>query len=184
MNVPLRSKETIERIWKGLRDGRIHCVGTDHVNHGVPRSEMEVKGDVWKTISGFSSRVEAYSQVMFSLGVNQGRITLERLVEICCENNAKVFGLFPKKGAIRVGSDGDVTVVDLKKKATVRPDMLYTSAGWSIYEGREFTGWPVMTVVRGNVVAQWSDKTNRMEMVGDPVGRYVPRKLGSQFLYE
>jgi dihydropyrimidinase/dihydroorotase len=108
VNVPLRSKETIARIWKGLRDGRIHCVGTDHVNHGVPRSEMEVKDDVWKTISGFSSRVEAYMQVMLSLGVNQGRISLERLVELCCENNAKVFGLFPKKDRCRVeeGIDG------------------------------------------------------------------------------
>jgi dihydropyrimidinase/dihydroorotase len=145
---------------------------------------MEVKGDVWKSVSGFSSRVEAYLQVMLSLGVNQGRISLERLVECCCENNAKVFGLFPKKGIIRVGSDGDLVVVDLNKKATVKPDMLYTSSGWSIYEGWEFTGWPVMTIVRGNIVAKWSDRSNSMEMVGDPVGRYVPRKLGSQFLYE
>ena len=182
LNVPLRSKETIERIWTGLREGRIHCVGTDHVNHGVPRSEMEVKGDVWKSVSGFSSRVEAYMQVMLSLGVNQGRISLERMVEACCETNAKVFGLFPKKGIIRVGSDGDVVVVDLNKKATVKPDMLYTSSGWSIYEGWEFTGWPVMTIVRGNIVAEWSNKSNAMEMVGDPVGRYVPRRLGSQFL--
>lgn len=184
VNVPLRSKETIERIWKGLREGRIHCIGTDHVNHGVPRSEMEAKGDVWKTVSGFSSRVEAYLQVMLSLGVNQGRITLEKVVEICCENNAKVFGIFPKKGTIRIGSDGDVVVVDLKKKATVKPEMLYTSSGWSIYEGWEFTGWPVMTVVRGNIVGRWSEKTNRMEMAGEPVGRYISRKLGSQFLYE
>lgn len=182
LNVPLRSKETIERIWTGLREGRIHCVGTDHVNHGVPRSDMEVKGDVWKSVSGFSSRVEAYLQVMLSLGVNQGRISLERMVECCCENNAKVFGLFPKKGTIRVGSDADLVIVDLNKKATMKPDMLYTSSGWSIYEGWEFTGWPVMTIVRGNVVAEWSNRSNSMEMVGDPVGRYVPRKLGSQFL--
>jgi dihydropyrimidinase len=144
---------------------------------------MEVKGDVWKSVSGFSSRVEAYMQVMLSLGVNQGRIPLERMVEACCESNAKVFGLFPKKGVIRVGSDGDMVIVDLNKKATVKPDMLYTSSGWSIYEGWEFTGWPVMTIVRGNVVAEWSNRTNSMEMAGDPVGRYVPRKLGSQFLY-
>jgi dihydropyrimidinase/dihydroorotase len=182
VNVPLRSKETIEKIWQGLANDRIHCIGTDHVNHGVPKSEMEVKGDVWKTVSGFSSRVEAYMQVMLSLGVNQGKISLEKLVEICCENNAKVFGLFPKKGSIRVGSDGDIVIVDLKKKAIVTPDMLYTSSGWSIYEGWEFTGWPVMTIVRGNVVAQWSDETNRMEMVGNPVGRYIPRELGHRFL--
>jgi hypothetical protein len=91
---------------------------------------------------------------MLSLGVNQGRISLERLVELCCENNAKVFGLFPKKGTIRVGSDGDLVVVDLNKKATVRPEMLYTSSGWSIYEGWEFAGWPVLTIVRGHRVAE------------------------------
>jgi dihydropyrimidinase len=150
----------------------------------VPRSEIEVKDDVWKTISGVSSRVEAYMQVMLSLGVNQGRISLERLVELRCENNAKVFGLFPKKGTIRVGSDGDLVVVDLNKKATVRPEMFYTSSGWSIYEGWEFTGWPVLTIVRGHVVAEWSDKANKMEMVGEPVGRYVPRTLGSAFFYD
>jgi len=121
--------------------------------------------------------------LMLSLGVNQRRRSLERMVEACCETNAKVFGLFPKKGIIRVGSDGDIVVVDLNKEATVKPDMLYTSSGWSIYEGWEFTGWPVMTIVRGNIVAEWSNKSNAMEMVGDPVGRYVPRKLGSQFQY-
>src|ERR1051325_5987062 len=117
---------------------------------------------------------------MLSLGVNQGRISLERLVEACCESNAKVFGLFPKKGIIRVGSDADVVIVDLNKKATVKPDMLYTSSGWSIYEGGEFTGCPVITIVRGTVVAEWSTQGNAMEMGGDPVGRYVPRKPGSQ----
>lgn len=77
-----------------------------------------------------------------------------------------------------------IMAAQMLKKAKVRPEMLYTYSGWSIYEGWEFTGWPVMTIVRGNVVAQWSEKTNRMEMVGEPVGRYVSRRLGSQYLYE
>ena len=72
-------------------------------------------------------------------------------------------------------------VVDVNKKASVKPDMLYTSSGWSIYEGWEFTGWPVMTIVRGNVVAEWSNRSNSMEMVGDPVGRYVRESFGSSF---
>ena len=71
-------------------------------------------------------------------------------------------------------------VVDLNKKATAKPDMLYTSSvGPSMKLG--VYGWPVMMIVRGNVVAEWSKKSNAMEMVGNPVGRYVARKLGSQF---
>src|SRR5262249_18518270 len=111
LNVPLRSKETIERIWTGLRAGRLHCVGTDYVKHALPSAEAGVIVRFWKCVNGFPSRVEASLQVMLRLGVNQGRISLERMMECCVENNAKVFGLFPKKGTFRVGSAGDIVVV-------------------------------------------------------------------------
>ena len=120
--------------------GGHHCVGSDHVNHGVPREKMEVEGDVWNTISGFSSRVEAMLPVMLSEGVNKGRISLPRLVKVCCENPAKAFGLYPKKGLLRVGSDADLVLVDLKKKQKIDKSMLFSTASWSVFEGREVTG--------------------------------------------
>ena len=178
INVPLRDRQTMDQLWKAVANGDVDCVGSDHVNHGVPREEMEVKGDVWKTVSGFSSRVEAMLPVMLSEGVNKGRITLPRCVEFCCENPAKAFGLFPKKGVLRVGADADIVLVDLKKKQTINKNMLLTSAGWSIFEGWEVTGWPYQVILRGEVASEWNEKEQKNNMVGKPRGRYQARKLG------
>lgn len=178
INVPLRDRETMEKLWKAMAAGDIDCVGSDHVNHGVPREKMEVKGDVWKTISGFSSRVEALLPVMLSEGVNKGRISLPRCVEVCSENPAKAFGLYPKKGVLRVGSDADVVLVDLKKKQRIARSMLLTSAGWSVFEGWEVTGWPYQVLLRGEVALEWNEKEQKYHTVGKPRGRYLPRKLG------
>ena len=76
---------------------------------------------------------------MLSEGVNKGRITLERLVELYCENPAKKIGLFPKKGAIAVGSDADFAIVDLNRTKKLTRDMVFSNIGWSIYEGWEAT---------------------------------------------
>lgn len=179
INVPLRSKEVIDQMWEALRDGLIDCVGSDHVNYGKRREEMEVKGDVWKTQSGFPSRVEALLPIMLSEGVNKGRITLQRLVEVCSYNPARILGLHPKKGILALGSDADLLVVDLAKKRKITNDMIYCGAGWSIYEGWEIKGWPVMTILRGQVVMEWPDGEPRPKILGEPIGRYIPRKLAS-----
>jgi len=115
---------------------------------------------------------------MLSDGVNGGRISLQRLVEVCCENPARIFGLFPKKGVIAPGSDADLVVVDLDRKVTVSSDMVHTAAGWTLWEGREMKGWPVMTMLRGKIIAEWADGDKRPEMVSKPLGRYQPRSLG------
>ncbi len=178
INVPLRSAEDIEILWQALADGRIDSVGSDHTNTAKSRSEMEVPGDIWATKTGFPSRGEALLPVMLSDGVNGGRISLQRLVEVCCENPARIFGLFPKKGVIAPGSDADLVVVDLDRKVTVSSDMVHTAAGWTLWEGREMKGWPVMTMLRGKIIAEWADGDKRPEMVSKPLGRYQPRSLG------
>ncbi len=178
INVPLRDRQTMEKLWAAAARGDVDCTGSDHVNHGVPREKMEVKGDVWKTISGFSSRVEALLPVMLSEGVNKGRLSLTRLVEICSENPAKAFGLYPKKGVLRVGADADLVLVDPKKKQKIDKSMLFTSAGWSVFEGWEVTGWPYMVFVRGEIALEWNEKDQKYQVVGKPRGKYIPRKLG------
>jgi dihydropyrimidinase/dihydroorotase len=178
INVPLRSQETIEILWQALADGRIDTVGSDHTNTGRPRKEMEVKGDIWATRTGFPSRGEAALPVMLSDGVNRGRISLLRMVQVCCENTARIFGLYPKKGVIAPGSDADLVVVDMDRKVKVTNDMVHTSAGWTLWEGREMKGWPVMTVLRGKTIAEWPDGGKRPEIVAKPFGRYLPRSLG------
>jgi len=178
INVPLRSAEAIEVLWQALADGRIDAVGSDHTNANKSRKEMEVAGDIWATKTGFPSRGEAALPVMLNDGVNRGRISLQRLVEVCCENPARIFGIYPKKGVIAPGSDADLVAVDLNRKVTVSNEMIHSSAGWTLWEGREMKGWPVMTMLRGEVIAEWADGGRRPEIVSKPFGRYLPRSLG------
>jgi D-hydantoinase len=164
VNPPLRDKDSVKKLWQGIRDGWIECIGSDHAPF-----TLEMKGhDIWKTLPGLGNLTEMILPVMLSEGVNRGRISLEKVVEVCCYNPARVFGLAPRKGAISVGSDADLVIVDLEKRVTVTPEMLHSVADWTIYDGWKFKGWPVMTVVRGNVVVKEG------EMVGEPgTGRYI-----------
>jgi dihydropyrimidinase len=90
-----------------------------------------------------------------TFGVQAGRISIERLVEVACENNAKAFAMYPRKGVLQVGSDADITVIDPNKKKVVRPLPLPQDPKeetFNFLEGRELSGWPTLTMVRGNVV--------------------------------
>ena len=176
INVPLRDRATHETLWHALASGAIDCIGSDHVAHTRTRESMET-GNVWTTISGFPSRIEGMLPMMLSEGVNKGRITIERLAQVASENPARIFGLYPKKGAILPGADADLIVIDLKRRAKITKELLHTITPWSIYEGWEVTGWPVMTLVRGNVVMEWPDNEPRAKVTEASVGQYVRRTV-------
>jgi len=163
-------------LWQALASGAIDCIGSDHIAHTRTRESMET-GNVWTTISGFPSRVEGMLPMMLSEGVNKGRITIERLAQVASENPARIFGLYPKKGAIIPGADADLIVVDLKRRATITKQLLQTITPWSVYEGREVTGWPVMTLVRGSVVMEWPEGEPRANVTQACVGQYLRRQL-------
>jgi len=176
INVPLRDRSTHDLLWQALASGAIDCIGSDHVAHTRTRESMET-GNVWTTTSGFPSRVEGMLPMMLSEGVNKGRITIERLAQVASENPARIFGLYPKKGAIIPGADADLIVVDLKRRATITKQLLQTITPWSVYEGREVTGWPVMTLVRGSVVMEWHEGEPRAKVTQACVGQYLRRQL-------
>jgi len=176
INVPLRDRSTHEALWQALSSGAIDCIGSDHVAHSRTRESMET-GNVWTTTSGFPSRVEGMLPMMLSEGVNRGRISIERLAQVASENPARIFGLYPKKGAILPGSDADLVVIDLKRRARITKELLHTITPWSVYEGWNVTGWPVMTLVRGNIVMEWPDKARRAEITDASPGQYVRRQL-------
>jgi dihydropyrimidinase/dihydroorotase len=117
--------------------------------------------------------------MLLSEGVNRGRLSMERLAQVASENPARIFGLYPKKGAILPGADGDFVVVDLKRRVKITRDILHTITPWSIYEGWEATGWPVMTIVRGNIVMEWPEAEPRARVTGAAVGQYQRRRLSS-----
>lgn len=174
INVPLRDRSTHDTLWRALASGAIDCIGSDHVAHTRSRESMAT-GNVWTTISGFPSRVEGMLPMMLSEGVNKGRISIERLAQIASENPARIFGLYPKKGGILPGADADLVVIDLKRRARITKDLLHTVTPWSIYEGREVTGWPVMTVARGNIVMEWPEGETCARVTEASFGQYLKR---------
>jgi dihydropyrimidinase len=147
VNPPVRSQEDQDTLWKRVADGTISCIGTDHcanltddkIGEGIRDSQL-----------GFPSS-STMLPLILSEGVNEGRISLDRAVEVTSTDTAKAWNLYPKKGTIRVGSDADLVVVDLDETKTVTPELLQGGADYSIYEGRDVTGWPTHTVVRGQV---------------------------------
>jgi len=167
VNPPLRGKEDNEKLWQGIKQGIISTIGSDHAPH-----KREDKGrDVWKAPPGAGNLTQMILPVMLSEGVNKNRIPLEKVVEVCCQNPAKAFGLYPQKGTISVGSDADIVIVDLDKKVKWTPELSPSVCDWSIYDGWEFKGWPVLTIMRGNII------TEQGKIVGKPgIGRYCPRK--------
>jgi len=166
VNPPLRDEKSIERLWEGIKTGIVQCVGSDNAT-----ARKNMKQDIWDGCPGLPS-IETYLPVMLSEGVNKGRITLEKLVEICCRNNAQAMGLYPRKGTIETGSDADLVIVDLNKSVTLRADTLHQFADYTPYEGWQITGYPILTMLRGNVVMQ-----DGKLLVDSGVGKYLPRFL-------
>lgn len=177
INVPLRRRDNIEALWVALAEGVVDVVGSDHVVGWEPSSYEEMyNANIWDCRTGFS-RVEMFLPVLLSEGVAKGRLTMERLVQVSCENPAKTSGLWGKKGSLLPGFDADVTIVDASREVKVGKEHLNTRSGWSIMEGHTFTGWPIMTILRGEVTAEWADDSPGMRPVGEPRGKYLPREL-------
>ncbi len=149
MNPPLRGVDDVHALWTALADGTLDMVATDHFS--CFREEKEA--GIWEAPSGVPG-VETMVPLILSLGVNEGRLTLRRACEVLSTNAAKVFGLYPNKGSLQVGTDADLTIVDLKATKRITADDLHYRIGWTPYEGMTVRGLPVATVVRGKLVAQ------------------------------
>lgn len=146
---PLRSKSDVQYIWSALNCGIIDTIGTDHVAN---RLSMKVgHGDIWSALSGFPGTATMLP-ILLSKGVNENRITLEKVSEVTSYNTSRIFGLYPKKGTIQRGSDADLTIVDLDLEQRVTPDLLQSYSDYTIYNGCRIKGWPILTMVRGQVV--------------------------------
>jgi dihydropyrimidinase len=147
---PLRTAADTEALWAGLKDGTIDMLATDH----APWTRAQ-KMDSTLTISRLRpgvSNLQFMLPMYFSEGVGKRGFSLERFVATTSSNAARVFGLYPKKGALRVGSDADVAIWDPHKSDSVRGEDDLSKADYSVYEGWKVTGWPVLTIRRGEVV--------------------------------
>jgi len=168
-NPPLRSKHDVEALWNGLAKGTVDIIVTDHCAYSKKEKEIGWT-DVWKTPVGIPG-LETLVCLLLSEGVNKKRITLERFVQISSETPAKIFGLYPKKGTIRVGSDADITIIDLKKENVISGDKLQCVADYTPFEGWKVRGWPILSLVRGKIVMENGEIKGRSGF-----GKFIPSR--------
>ncbi len=147
---PIRTTNDVENVWKAVNDGQINTIGTDHVANQL---KLKLGGnDVWDALAGFPG-IGTLLPILLSEGVNKNRITLDKLIQLTSTNAAKIFGMFPKKGTLGLGSDADVTMIDLKKEKKVSSELFGGFSDYIVYDGWNLKGWPVKTIVRGTTVA-------------------------------
>jgi allantoinase len=151
MNPPVRGKaEHGDRLLESLKNGKVTMIATDHSPH---TKEEKLNDDIWKAISGFVG-VETSVPMFLTEAVNKGRMTLQEYVRVSSYNPAKTWNMFPQKGILAVGSDADITIVDLKKEGVIEADKLHSKNTVSPFNGWKVKGMAVATIVRGNVVMQ------------------------------
>ncbi|MBJ7601265.1 amidohydrolase family protein [Candidatus Nephthysia bennettiae] len=167
-NPPLRGEEDKAALWAALSTGQIQTCCTDHAPW--TREEKLEPGLDIRTVRPGMADLEFLMPLLFTEGVIGGRLSLQKFVEITSTNAAKLFGLFPTKGTIAVGSDADLVVWDPKRARRLRGEEMFSKARFNLLEDRELTGWPVYTVSRGDVIF------DNGRVIGDPGrGRLVPR---------
>ena len=153
MSPPLREKKNQEELWKGIRDGYIKVVATDHCPFDFGVEKQLGKGDFTKCPNG-APGIETRMPLMFSEGVSKKRISINKFVEVTSTNPAKIFGLYPNKGSIEAGFDADIVLIDPDKEVNLTKAMLHENVDYTPYEGMTLRGYPVLTMVRGKVIVK------------------------------
>jgi dihydroorotase len=150
-NPPVRSREHQDALWRGLRDGTIEVIGTDHAPHTAEEKMADMPmGDIWKAAAGCPG-VETSVPLMLTQ-VNAGRLSLNQYVRLQSEGPARAWSLYPRKGRLGRGADADLTIVDLAARDVIDAARLHSKSRATPFAGMEVTGLPVYTIVRGRVV--------------------------------
>jgi allantoinase len=148
---PLRDKGRVSELRRQLASGVIDTVGSDH----SPFRKADVKrseSDMWSAEAGMPE-LETGTPLLLN-GASEGWISLNRVVACACEKPAKVYGLYPRKGTIRLGAHADLVVVDMRKRWKIKDRELKMKSGWSPYNGKTLKGMPLVTIVRGKIVME------------------------------
>jgi len=151
---PPRDRDSQKAMWRGIFNGTFQVVSSDHAPFRFDESGKLVHGSnaPFKKIPNGIPGLEVRLPLLFSEGVQKGRIDIHRFVSLTATQPAKLFGLFPRKGTIAVGSDADLAIWDADRTVTIRWEDLHDNVGYTPYEGREVRGWPVTVISRGRVV--------------------------------
>jgi dihydroorotase len=160
MNPPIRNAHHRDGIWKGISQGIIDVLGSDHAPH-----TLEEKAKTYPASPSGMTGVQTLVPIMLD-HVNAGRLTLERLVDLTSAGPARIFGI-ARKGRIAVGYDADMTIVDMKRRETITNQWIASRAAWTPYDGKRVIGWPVGTIVRGRRVMWEGELTS--PSTGEPI---------------
>ncbi len=166
MNPPIRARAHGEALWRGLLDGTIDVIGTDHSPH-TPEEKLAAApmGDIWQAMAGMVG-VETGVPLMLTQ-VNAGRLSLTRYVEVAAEGPARAWNLWPRKGNLGRGADGDLTIVDLGREGVIDRSKLHSKSKVTPFHGFRVKGLPVYTIVRGHMVMKHG------ELYGNPIGQLL-----------
>lgn len=167
---PLRTRADNEALWTGIARGWIPVLGTDHASYPLDAKEVG-KRDIFQAPFG-APGVETLVPLAFNEGVIRRGLSPSWMVEVLSENPAKIFHLYPKKGCLQPGSDADLVVIDPDKRVVLEAQNLHQAAGYTLYEGWEVQGWPVLTMVRGRVLLKDGEL-----MQGPGFGQFLHRPI-------
>jgi dihydropyrimidinase len=175
MSPPLREKKDQETLWAGINQGLVQVVATDHCPFKWEQKLMG-KNDFSKIPNGHPA-IENRMELLYSEGVAKGRITLNKYVEITSTNPAKIFGMFPRKGTIAVGSDADILIFDPNEKHTISASTHHMNVDYSGYEGWEITGKVKTVLLRGEIGIH-----NDECFIKKGFGKFIKRKKVSSII--
>ncbi|KAA9002808.1 dihydropyrimidinase [Affinibrenneria salicis] len=153
LSPPLRPREEQDALWRGLADGSIATVATDHCNFSRQQRLTLSGGDFSRCPNGLPG-VENRLALLYSGGVASGRLTPSQFVALTSARPAQLFGLWPQKGNLNPGADADLVLFDPRRSVTLRHEAMHDNGDYSPYEGMTCRGWPVLTLCRGEIVCR------------------------------
>jgi len=153
---PPRDEASQNALWAGLADGTFQVFSSDHAPYRFDASGKLPKGEktTFKEIANGVPGLELRMPLLFSEGVGKGRISLNEFVALTATNHARIYGMYPRKGTIAVGSDADIGIWDPEKEVKISAAAIHDNVGYTPYEGRTIKGWPEIVVSRGRVVVE------------------------------
>ncbi len=170
---PPRDEAAQEACWQGLKDGTLTVYSSDHAPYRMDATGKLPNGEktTFKEMANGVPGIELRLPLLFTFGFKAGRITLNEFVALTSTRHAQTYGLYPQKGTIAVGADADIAIWDPDKRVKITKDLVHDNTGYTPYEGRELTGWPVTVLSRGEVIV---DKGTISAERGR--GRFLPRE--------
>jgi dihydroorotase-like cyclic amidohydrolase len=151
----------MENLWRGLHEGVISLVCSDH----APHTEEEKAGGLWSAPAGMAC-VETLAPLMIN-AVSEGRLSINQVAALLSENPAKLYGLYPRKGSLLPGTDADITIIDPKIEYTIRKEDLHSKSKVTAFDGLRVKGRAMHTILRGRTIAKDG------QIIGAPGGQFI-----------